>query len=233
MAGSRDYLQFANSKFIITISEHLLFRLQEFALPARSRSSNGAFSSSNPTTIYRSTIVIRTKLWLVSPLWRHAFDWAWDAWPIRIRTSLHGMHFRHWKHFVMTLRRSAWEQFSLEFSLGKMPDARTFSCKTLTSAVAHCIDECTVPSDYRCHHRCDAVRPLEIFAKYLVAFFVLPIGRRVRPHVMPTVDSSVWKRKRLLAPTVVPHSPLVFRGNPMDRPELNVSLCRTKWMGTN
>lgn len=96
MAGSRNYLQI-EFRFRVSFQFNRNSFEQFFVVPERSRNSKHAHFSLNPMTIYQSTIVIRRELWLVFPPSHHAFDSALDALPNRNRTSLRGMHFRHWK----------------------------------------------------------------------------------------------------------------------------------------
>lgn len=52
-------------------------------------------------------------------------------------------------------------------------------CK-LTLVIEHCIDKCIVPLNYHHYLYCVAQQLHEIFVKYLVAFFVLPIDHMIQ-----------------------------------------------------
>lgn len=126
----------------------------------------------DPMMIYRSMILTHR---VMSSVYLHvarAIGSASDSLPIQNQTSWHGMHSRPF----IQISKQNWIAFLKTIKLH-------LYVILLTSDFERYIDECIVPLNYH-HCLCCAVqRPLEIYVKYLVWFFVLPIGHMNRLQI--------------------------------------------------
>lgn len=178
--------------------------------------------SPNPMTIYRSRTASRTAMWWVC-LRAHRYIMAWNA--------LSPLCENQWETMLLFTYR-----FELQSRQKKQKNRSVLKYRTvtnaevawwLTSVFVRCIDVCIVLLySVRGSRRVPPVwwRP-GICAANRAASSAPPIGRRVRPRVAPTADSTVRPRRLWRAPTAARSFLLASRRSPMDRPELSVSLC--------